>query len=52
MVMKKKLILIQNIQNFLEWKWVDLDEITELVVEFKLSCIRKNSRRSKKILIN
>ena len=36
----------------LEWKWVDPDKITELVVEFKLHVYKKIQEEVKKILVN
>ena len=45
-----------NIQTknpeFVEWKWVDLKQITELVVDFKLHVYQDLQERLKKILIN
>ena len=38
--------------EFLEWKWVDIDEITKLVVTFKLHVYEKIQLEVKKILIN
>ena len=38
--------------EFLEWKWVDIDEITKLVVTFKLHVYEKIKQEVKKILIN
>ena len=38
--------------EFLEWKWVDLEEITKLVVDFKLHVYQEVKRKVKKILIN
>ena len=38
--------------EFLEWKWVDIDEITKLVVTFKLHVYEKIQQEVKKILIN
>ena len=38
--------------EFLEWKWVDIDEITKLVVTFKLRVYEKIQKEVKKILIN
>ena len=38
--------------EFLEWKWVDIDEITKLVVTFKLHVYEKIQKEVKKILIN
>ena len=43
-----------NIQTkhpeFLEWKWVDLDKITDLVVDFKLHVYKEVKDKVKKIL--
>ena len=36
--------------EFLEWKWVDLDKITELVVDFKLHVYKEVKDKVKKIL--
>ena len=36
--------------EFLEWKWVDLNEITELVVEFKLHVYKELKEKVKKII--
>ena len=45
-----------NIQTkkpeFLDWKWVDLKEITQLVVDFKLHVYKEVQEKVKKILIN
>tara|TARA_Y100000591_G_scaffold256635_1_gene228621 strand:- start:361 stop:843 length:483 start_codon:yes stop_codon:yes gene_type:complete len=45
-----------NIQTkkpeFLDWKWVDLKEITELVVDFKLHVYQEVKEKVEKILIN
>ncbi len=38
--------------EFLEWKWVDLKEITKLVVDFKLHVYQEVQDKVKKILIN
>ena len=38
--------------EFLEWKWVDPDEITKHVVKFKLNVYEKIQEEVKKILIN
>ena len=38
--------------EFLEWKWVDLEEITKLVVDFKLKVYQKVQKKVEKILIN
>ena len=38
--------------EFLEWKWVDLKEITELVVDFKLHVYQEVQKKVEKILVN
>ena len=37
--------------EFLEWKWIDLDKITEAVVDFKLHIYEELKIRVKKLLI-
>ena len=37
--------------EFLEWKWVDLEKITELVVDFKLHVYQEVQKKVKKILL-
>ena len=43
-----------NIQTknpeFLDWKWINLDEITEVVVDFKLHVYKKLKEKVKKII--
>ena len=36
--------------EFLEWKWVELDEIKELVVDFKLHIYKKLQEKIRKII--
>ena len=36
--------------EFLEWKWVELDQITDLVVKFKLELYKEVKDKVKKIL--
>tara|TARA_S200000501_G_scaffold364757_1_gene397340 strand:+ start:143 stop:619 length:477 start_codon:yes stop_codon:yes gene_type:complete len=36
--------------EFLDWKWINLDEITEVVVDFKLHVYKKLKERVKKII--
>jgi putative (di)nucleoside polyphosphate hydrolase len=36
--------------EFLEWKWIDLDLITELVVDFKLHVYQEIQKKVKKII--
>tara|TARA_B100001057_G_scaffold322223_1_gene322420 strand:- start:433 stop:918 length:486 start_codon:yes stop_codon:yes gene_type:complete len=38
--------------EFLDWKWVDLKEITKLVVDFKLHVYQEVQEKVKKILVN
>ena len=38
--------------EFLEWKWLELDKITETVVDFKLDVYKKIKEKVSKILIN
>ena len=38
--------------EFLEWKWIDLEKITDHVVDFKLNVYKEIKKRVKKILIN
>ena len=38
--------------EFLEWKWVELKNITDLVVDFKLHVYKKVQEKVSKILIN
>jgi len=37
--------------EFLEWKWIELDQITELVVDFKLHVYTELKEKIKKLLI-
>ena len=36
--------------EFLEWKWVDIDKITEIVVDFKLNVYKELKEKVKKII--
>ena len=36
--------------EFLEWKWIELDQITELVVDFKLHVYTELKEKVKKII--
>ena len=38
--------------EFLDWKWVELKEITEIVVDFKLHVYQEVQKKVEKILIN
>ena len=37
--------------EFLEWKWIDLDMITEVVVDFKLEVYKTLQKEVKKVLL-
>ena len=36
--------------EFLDWKWIDLDQITEVVVDFKLHVYKELQEKVKKII--
>ena len=36
--------------EFLDWKWIDLNEITEVVVDFKLHVYKELKEKIKKII--
>ena len=36
--------------EFLDWKWIDLDKITEVVVDFKLHVYKELKEKVKKII--
>jgi len=38
--------------EFLDWRWVDLKKITELVVDFKLHVYQEVQKKVEKVLIN
>ncbi len=40
-----------NHPEFLDWKWINIDEITNVVVKFKLNVYKKIEQEVKKILI-
>ena len=39
-----------KIPEFLDWKWIELDQMTEVVVEFKLHVYKELKERVKKII--
>ena len=41
-----------NKPEFLEWKWIDLDMITDVVVDFKFEVYKTLQKKIKKILVN
>ena len=38
--------------EFLDWKWIELEKITEVVVKFKLEVYKSVKKEIKKILVN
>jgi putative (di)nucleoside polyphosphate hydrolase len=38
--------------EFLEWKWIELNHITDVVVDFKLNVYKKVKEKVKKLLVN
>ena len=38
--------------EFLDWKWIEIDKITEVVVDFKLTVYKKVKEKVKKLLID
>ena len=38
--------------EFLDWKWVDLKEITSFVVDFKLHVYKEVQEKVEKLLVN
>ena len=38
--------------EFLDWKWIDIEQITDVVVDFKLEVYKKIQKKVKAILIN
>ena len=36
--------------EFLDWKWIDLDQMTEVVVDFKLHVYKELKEKVKKII--
>ena len=36
--------------EFLNWKWIDIDQITEVVVDFKLHVYKELKEKIKKII--
>ena len=39
-----------NNPEFLEWKWIDLEKITDVVVEFKLHVYKEIKEKIRKII--
>ena len=38
--------------EFLDWKWIDLEQITEVVVDFKLHVYKEVQKKVEKLLVN
>jgi putative (di)nucleoside polyphosphate hydrolase len=36
--------------EFLEWKWIELDQLTKVVVDFKLHVYKEVSEKVKKLI--
>ena len=36
--------------EFLEWKWIEIDQLTEVVVDFKLHVYKEVKEKVKKII--
>ena len=47
---EKEINLKTSNPEFLEWKWIELDKITELVVDFKLHVYNEIKEKVKKII--
>ena len=46
----KEININTKIPEFLDWKWIDLDQITEVVVDFKLHVYKELKEKIKKIV--
>ena len=49
---EKEINLKTKNPEFLEWKWIEIDMITEVVVDFKLNVYRQLKHKINQILIN
>jgi len=49
---EKEINLKTKNPEFLEWKWIEIDMITEVVVDFKLDVYRQLKQKINQILIN
>tara|TARA_B100001989_G_scaffold34054_1_gene20131 strand:+ start:56 stop:535 length:480 start_codon:yes stop_codon:yes gene_type:complete len=49
---EKEINLKTKNPEFLEWKWIEIDMITEVVVDFKLNVYRQLKQKINQILIN
>ena len=48
---KKEINIKTKNPEFLDWKWIDLNQITEVVVDFKLHVYKEIQDKVKKLLI-
>ena len=46
----KEIDIKTNNPEFLDWKWIDIDEITDVVVDFKLHVYKELKEKIKKII--
>ena len=46
----KEININTKIPEFLDWKWIDIDQITEVVVDFKLHVYKELKEKIKKII--
>ena len=44
----KEINIDTNHPEFLDWKWIELDQLTKVVVDFKLTCIQKKYKKKLK----
>ncbi len=47
---EKEINLKTKNPEFLDWKWIDLDKITDVVVDFKLHVYQELKEKIKKII--
>ena len=47
---KKEINIKTKNPEFLDWKWVELDEITEVVVNFKFHVYKELKEKVKKLI--
>ena len=38
--------------EFLDWKWVEIDQLIDVVVDFKRGCLQKVTSEIKKVVTN
>ena len=48
---EKEIDIKTKIPEFLDWKWIELDQITEVVVDFKLHVYKELKEKVKRLLI-